>query len=56
MIGLLKEALPATFADRDSMAATLVPNALNQILGPKDDAWTTERKGPKNTLFIKKLK
>jgi DNA helicase HerA-like ATPase len=56
LIGLLKDALPPSLTDRDSLAATLVPTALTQILGPKDDGWTTERKGTKNTLFIKKLK
>jgi uncharacterized protein len=56
LIGLLKEAMPATMSDRDSLAANLVPTALTRILGPKDEAWTTERKGAKNTLFVKKLK
>jgi DNA helicase HerA-like ATPase len=56
LIGLLKDAMPPTFSDRDSLAATLVPVALARILGPKDEAWTTERRGPKNTLFVKKLK
>jgi hypothetical protein len=56
LIGLLKEALPATLSDRDSLAAQLVPTALFRILGPKDEAWTTERKGQRNTLFVIRLK
>ncbi len=54
VIGMLKEALPHTLTDRDSIAYNLVPDAMNEILGPKDKAWTTERRGPKSTLFIVK--
>jgi DNA helicase HerA-like ATPase len=53
--GMLKEALPHTLMDRDSVAYNLVPDALNEILGPKGSAWTTERRGPKSTLFIVKM-
>jgi hypothetical protein len=55
VIGMLKEALPSTLTDRDSIAYNLVPTAMNTILGQKDKAWTTERRGPKATLFIRKL-
>ena len=55
VIGMLKEALPSTLTDRDSIAYNLVPTAMNTILGPKEQAWTTERKGPKATLFIRKV-
>jgi DNA helicase HerA-like ATPase len=55
VIGMLKEALPRTLTDRDSIAYNLVPDAMNEILGPKDRAWTTERRGPKSTLFIVKM-
>jgi hypothetical protein len=54
LIGLLKEALPETMDDRDSVAYNLVPQALNAILGPQNEAWSTERRGPKNTLFVVK--
>lgn len=55
VIGMLKEALPSSLTDRDSIAYNLVPTAMNTILGPKEKAWTTERKGPKATLFIRKV-
>jgi hypothetical protein len=55
VIGMLKEALPSTLTDRDSIAYNLVSTAMNTILGPKEKAWTTERKGPKATLFIRKV-
>ena len=54
IIGMLKEGLPKTLSDRDSIAYNLVPIAMNEILGPKDIAWKTERRGPKSTLFIVK--
>jgi DNA helicase HerA-like ATPase len=54
VIGMLKEALPRTLTDRDSIAYNLVPIAMNELLGPKDIAWTTERRGAKSTLFIVK--
>ena len=54
LIGILKEALPETMDDRDSVAYNLVPQALNAILGPQNEAWATERRGPKNTLFVVK--
>jgi hypothetical protein len=55
VIGMLKESLPNTLGDRDSIAYNLVPVAMNTLVGPKDKAWTTERRGPKSTLFIVKV-
>jgi hypothetical protein len=52
--GMLKEALPHTLKDRDSIAYHLVPIAMDQLLGPRDKSWTTERRGSKGTLFIVK--
>ena len=54
VVGILKDALPDTMLDRESVAFRMVPDALNEILGPKDEAWTTERRGrgAKPTLFI----
>ena len=52
VIGLIKDALPPTMDDRDTLAYNLVPQALNAIFGPQNEAWATERRGPKNTLFI----
>lgn len=54
VIGMLKDALPGNLTDRDSIAYNLVPQAMNEILGPKDEAWSTQRRGPKSTLFIVK--
>jgi hypothetical protein len=54
VIGLLKEALPRTMDDRDRIAYSLVPQALNAVFGPQGDTWATERRGPKNTLFVVK--
>jgi DNA helicase HerA-like ATPase len=53
VIGMLKEALPHTLKDRDSIAYHLVPTAMDAIFGAK--AWSTEKRGPKSTLFILKL-
>lgn len=55
IVKMLKEALPKTLSDRDSIAYNLVPIAMDQILGPRDKAWTTERRGPKATLFVVKV-
>jgi hypothetical protein len=53
VIGLLKEALPSSMDDRDSVAYSLVPEAMTAIFGgPQNEAWATERRGPRNTLFI----
>jgi hypothetical protein len=55
VIGLLRDALPDSMDGREEVARNLVVDAINQICGgPKDSAWTTERRGTKNTLFIVK--
>lgn len=54
--GMLKDLLPATLSDRDKIAFDLVPSAMERIVGPRDRLWTTEKRGPKSTLFIVKLK
>jgi hypothetical protein len=56
VIGMLKESLPSSLTDRDSIAYNLVAVAMNEIIGPKDEAWTTQRRGPKSTLFIVKTR
>jgi hypothetical protein len=55
VVRLLKEALPATMDDRESVAYNLVPRALTRLLGEEAKGWRTERRGPKNTLFIVKV-
>jgi hypothetical protein len=52
--GILAEALPATMDDRDRVAYHLVPEAMTQILGEKGFAWDTERRGARNTTFIRR--
>jgi hypothetical protein len=54
VVGLLRDVLPATMDDRDRVAYTLVPRAMTEILGASGVGWTTERRGPKQTLFIVK--
>jgi hypothetical protein len=56
VVGILRDALPPTMSDRESVAFRMVADALNEILGPKEEAWTTERRGrgPKPTTFIVK--
>ena len=34
---MLKDSLPTSLTDRDSIAYNLVPVAMNEIIGPKDD-------------------
>ena len=52
VVGKLSDALPDTMDDRQTYAHTLIPEAMNKLLGP--DAWETKRRGPKNTTFIVK--
>lgn len=52
VLGLLKDALPDSMDDRDSVARALVPRALNELLGPQNVGWITERRGERNTLFV----
>ena len=51
VLGLLKAALPESMDDRDSVARSLVPRALNEVLGPQGTCWHTERRGERSTLF-----
>jgi len=56
VVGHLKETLPETMDDRDTIAHQLVPKAMTRICGGEEGkAWRTERRGPKNTLFIVKI-
>jgi uncharacterized protein len=52
VLGLLKDSLPTSMDDPDSVARALVPRALNELLGPQDVSWHTARRGERNTLFI----
>ena len=53
IFGILRDALPAGMDDREGIASGLVVMAVTTALGgPKDVAWATERRGPKNTLFV----
>ena len=54
VVGLLKEALPETMDDRDNVAYHLVPKAITEILGEREEAWRTERRGTRGTTFIVK--
>jgi hypothetical protein len=44
VVGLLKSSLPANLNDRDNMAYRMVPTALNQLFGPRGQAWDTEKR------------
>lgn len=53
VLGMIKAALPNSMDDRDTVAHSLVPEAMKRIFGgSQGEAWDTERRGPKNTLFI----
>jgi DNA helicase HerA-like ATPase len=46
--------LPENLEDRDSIAYNLVPKALNQILGPQNEAWYAARNAERNnTTYIR---
>jgi uncharacterized protein len=52
----LKEKLPTTLEDRerDQLAYELVPKALNEILGPRNEAWYSFRNEQRNyTTYVK---
>ncbi len=50
---ILAKALPDGMDDKDTVAYFLVPDAINKLTnGVQDKAWYTERRGPKNTMFI----
>jgi hypothetical protein len=52
VLGILKASLPESMDDRDSVARSLVPRALNEVLGSQGTGWHTERRGERNTLFV----
>lgn len=45
---ILEEFLPDTMDNRNGIAYQLVPEAMNQLLGPRKEAWDTERRVTKN--------
>lgn len=49
----LKESLPETLEDRDTLAYELVPKALNEIFGPQDKAWHSYRNEQRNTRYVR---
>ena len=40
----LKAALPDTIEDKDELAYDMIPEAMNELLGPQGQGWHTERK------------
>jgi uncharacterized protein len=52
LVEILRDALPSTMRDREKIAYNLVPNALNEMCGLQGEAWVTERRGGKQTLFV----
>lgn len=53
IFGILRDALPADMDDRDGIAKALVVRAINSAIGGQQNiAWSTERRGPKHTLFV----
>jgi uncharacterized protein len=53
ILGILRDALPSDMDNRDEIARGLVVRAISEALGgDKGLRWTTERRGPKNTLFV----
>jgi uncharacterized protein len=49
----IKAGLPPSMSDRDQVAFNLVKDAASRLLGgPQGTAWTTERRPPKNSLWI----
>ena len=53
---LLKDALPDSLDDKDTIAYHLVGPAVTQILGGgQNDAWRTERRGPRKTTYIVRI-
>lgn len=51
--GIIRDALPSSMDDRDGIARGLVVRAISTAVGGDQNvAWTTERRGHKNTLFV----
>jgi len=53
VVGILKNGLPDTMNDRDTMAFRMVPAALNELLGPQHQAWDTEMRDSKDGRRIR---
>jgi DNA helicase HerA-like ATPase len=49
----LRDHLPESLEDRDTMAFHLVSKALNDILGPQDDCWHSFRHPERNTTYVR---
>jgi hypothetical protein len=49
VIQKLKESMPETIQDRDDFAHSIVVEAMETIIGPKDEAWHTTRRAAKST-------
>ncbi len=53
IFGILRDSLPEDMDDRDGIAKGLVVRAITAAVGGEQNvAWTTERRGSKNTLFV----
>ena len=53
---LLKDSLPDSLDDKDTVAYHLVGSAVTQILGGGQNvAWKTERRGPRKTTYIVRM-
>jgi len=53
IFGILRDSLPEDMDDRDGIAKGLVVRAITAAVGGEQNvAWTTERRGTKNTLFV----
>ena len=51
---LFVENLPASLEDRESIAYNLVPKALDEILGPQNEAWYAFRNPDRNnTMYVR---
>jgi hypothetical protein len=48
LVGILERSLPSMIEDRNGVAYGMVPEALEEILGPKGQAWDSERRPTKS--------
>ena len=53
---LILEMIPSHMDDRDGLSYHWVRVAMNEILGPQDQAWETQRRGPKHVTYVVKKK
>lgn len=51
----LMSELPESLEDRDNIAFNLVPKALNQLLGPQNEAWHAFRNEDRHTTYVKAI-